>query len=452
MNFSLRGLGGVFAAALIAAPVTAVLPTLVAAPAHADAVDCGCPTTELGAYVRPATPVAPVLTDAETSSAHGARYRVQVDGTGSEARAVVHRNSDDATLLVLPVHATSWGFSPDQDTFVVELAGDATQEVAAFDLTAADPRAAVLDEVVTGDDAHIGFDATGRHLAYTWTDVDGGTGLILADLSGDSGPAPIRYRGVQSEAGLTDPLAGWGFSPQSTTFVLTYVARGGQEEARFVDLTRGEIIVDFPVSAADTWTFSPCGEYVGIVQPDAGGLFALLLRGSTGRIAGSLSVAGPTVGTFAAAASGPVLRAGGQTHELILAPVDLACLPVPPTDGGSGGSGGGSGTPADPGTPTPTTDPTPTPPTDPTPPSHLFVPPAPRALHARCHGHRITLTWPPVAGATGYVVQIARPGGAWRPAHATFRAPKAWHTVKIRVAAVNPAGRGTWSAVTVIHP
>src|SRR5262245_37959855 len=72
--------------------------------------------------------------------ADGPRYRLQVSGTGPYT-LTVKRASDNSTLLTVQASAgnTSWGFSPDQDRFLVVEGGNGITDPVAYrlyDLTA----------------------------------------------------------------------------------------------------------------------------------------------------------------------------------------------------------------------------------------------------------------------------------------------------------------------------
>jgi YVTN family beta-propeller protein len=242
---------------------------------------CACSLT--GAYVTPSAPVAPV---AATTSPH--QIYTVIPGSNS---FTVQRNSDTQNLLTVN-YATlpNFGFSPDDDRFVVNSVAGGIDSVTVYDLTSVSPSNLNARPIVTTQshanlisDA-ISFSPSGRYFLYE--DTYG---------NGNSSSADIQIYQVQSTASqlliydsgafpfVSAPGSGndsfgvlsQGFSPDKpeTSFVYAYVAGpnvGGQIPTQWdlVSLVNPQRVLASGTytDVADAWEFSPCGDFLAAIR------------------------------------------------------------------------------------------------------------------------------------------------------------------------------------------
>jgi YVTN family beta-propeller protein len=242
---------------------------------------CACSLT--GAYVPPSAPVEPV---AATTSPH--QIYTVIPGSNS---FTVQRNSDGKNLLTVNYGTLpNFGFSPDDDRFVVNSLTGGTDNVSVFDLTSVSPSNLNARQIVTtGTHANlisdaISFSPSGRYFLYEETYGNGGS--TLADIQiyqvqstasqllvYDSGAFPFVSAAGSGEDSFG--VLGQGFSPDNpeTSFVYSYVTGpnvAGQIPTQWnlVSLvTPKTVLASYPLTdVSDTPEYSPCGDVIALIR------------------------------------------------------------------------------------------------------------------------------------------------------------------------------------------
>ena len=258
---SSRRAGAAFVFSAFAPPVAAQL---------RERQDCGCTTT--GAFVDPNPGQKPFIAANGDSAASSPKFRVVVTPVGPNVAPIV-----DVAPLVggqpgpsrLTTSGLFWGFSPDQDRFLI------------WSITGSFPNVAIqsdLWDLTTTPASHrrafggaftskrFRFSNDGRYLLMAATTF-GGTQIEPEWMRAATGDVrPSTAFPVNSPPGMVGDefdVAGWGYGPDSSRVVYSYLS-GGVPYTAVDDLEDGSppiITAQSHISAF--WQFSPCGDVFG---------------------------------------------------------------------------------------------------------------------------------------------------------------------------------------------
>ena len=243
-------------------------------------IECGC--TKTGKYVEPG--LKKILVDGGTASNEGSsskgKYKLYaVDASDVAPDAVnITINCNSKTIFNETISATGWGFSPDEDRFVMFGQFGTTFWVRLVDLNPDGDKEGEQATIVTNENlissaglssANISFSPHGKYLLFAAIDNSSPDGpkLLLkvyyvktGDIAYDaSGTNMLGYASGKS-------VAGWGFSPdiKDATFVHAYLTSSTTYSLRAVKLTAtsfSEMVASDNQPGDARFLFSPCGDY-----------------------------------------------------------------------------------------------------------------------------------------------------------------------------------------------
>jgi PKD repeat protein len=240
-------------------------------------IDCDC--TNVGSYIAPDQGVEPqfVATSGDSSTSPNGIYRVTTNLTGSIVNLVVTRISTGATLLTeSPPASSTFGFSPDDDRFVIQYMDGSTHNVALYTLTGSNAAPVFAPLAVVTGSSRVQFSSHGEYFFYSALTSQSHTALSIYDVRTGS----LAY---QNEFTFSVPpgspgddfgVATWGFSPdsQDRTFVYAWVSGQSSVEFTLVNLERnlvtgssGANVHNETILSTAFWQFSRCGDLLGIV-------------------------------------------------------------------------------------------------------------------------------------------------------------------------------------------
>jgi PKD repeat protein len=264
-------------ATLAAALICAFAPSAVAAPQPG--LDCGCST--VGDYVLPTAAVARASANAVTGLSPGLKYHVTaVPGQVQAASITVKRVSDGAVLLH-DIEAADWGFSPDDDRFVLATisVGGGPAMATLYDLTAV-PAAQLHQFTLAAAGSAISFSPNGVYLTDAELEpTPMSVALLVLDARTGAQVFTDSFN-FTSPPGTPDDELGAvaiGFGPDATDRTLTYVYVTGPTATQWTTVNlahqpSGLRVLNLQPGPAFTWGFSPCGDAIGIIadhEPDA---------------------------------------------------------------------------------------------------------------------------------------------------------------------------------------
>jgi hypothetical protein len=326
------------AAVLIGGLLAALVAAVPASPVHAtvDDGDASCDCVESGPYQEPIPVADPFITPSGASAESGARYEVDVTGTIPGSQLTVTRIADSATVLTTSGDLGFWGFSPDQDRFVVTGLAAGLLEVHVYDLTAATPSASVIDLSIAETPSRLGFSPHGEFFSFTSV-FPGSSDTVTVQLfdarTGDqrhSSTYTYFVPGMPADNEFGE--AGYGFSPDDDEFLSMHVSSASAIDGFVVDLDSGVARGLGPLTGTGLWRFSPCGSVLALaLQTNPTTMDVSLRSTSTGTALASASypIATPT---FATTATHHVVTVSGTTYELAVAapPTPDVCPPTWP--------------------------------------------------------------------------------------------------------------------------
>lgn len=260
----LRGLAFVIAG-LIAFTPQAALAQL------ASDTDCGCAKT--GSFVDLDPGKAPYVPDVSgNSAASGSKYRLTATPGGPNLPAAVSIVRLAGGTTVLQATGSFWGFSPDQDRFLIWWQTGSIFQANLYDLTGATPNAPIRTFSGAFTSLRFRFSDNGRFLLMAGL-INGGAQVQLEYVHAATGDVrlattlPIPTTG--SIGGDAD-VAGWGYGPDPSRIVYTYLS-GGLPFVALDNLDDGSQapLVQRQLGASAFWQFSPCGDVFGIVNQTA---------------------------------------------------------------------------------------------------------------------------------------------------------------------------------------
>ncbi len=250
----------------------------------------GCLCATAGPFVQP-----DVFEPAESATSPNNVYTLATVGQGqngfpteldvSKGGSVIARIPGPVTANGFGAH--SWGFSPDDNRFVVHYetpdpinAGQFTDEVDFYDLSVGTAQSPVTHPARSFTDTAtqaVGFSPGGIYLIVV-SPVAGSAQIDILDAT--TAPYANTYSGTVTVGSLAADEdtgdvqgAGWGFSPGDKAFVDYYIDSNGYGTYDLVNVATGAkiwtgggsgVVADYP-------TFSPCGDAMAYVRQDSAG-------------------------------------------------------------------------------------------------------------------------------------------------------------------------------------
>lgn len=242
----------------------------VAAATPIEFVDCHC--LVVGNYVLPIAPVAALPASGLTGVSPGGKYSVSAQPGSVQAAAITVRRLVDGAVLLNHEEAADWGFSPDDDRFVVAASsvGGAPARIALYDLTSV-PAVKLHESNPSAAGSAVSFSPHGAWYvdveleptpsSVTMVVLDAQTG---AQVHQDSFPFTAPTGLPEDELGAV--ALGFGPDTYDRTVTYAYLTTATSSQWTAVNLTTGAVVVDQQPGEAFTWGFSPCGDVIGIVD------------------------------------------------------------------------------------------------------------------------------------------------------------------------------------------
>ncbi|MEE4115034.1 MAG: choice-of-anchor D domain-containing protein [Marinilabiliaceae bacterium] len=243
--------------------------------AQSPGIECGC--NEYDSYKAPSVKEILIEQGATVNEAHSANNKYQVvvhSAINNQVSISVQENSKEILQGLYP--ASGWGFSPDEDKFVIHgLDHNGWHWVWLYNLN---PDPSVLGEEATGtqiisptnvSSARISFSPHGKYLVYGAIGSVGNLVLYVFDTKDQS----VVYSVVNGVDIIGSPagesVAGWGFSPdrRDRSFahaVLTNIDNYGVSTYTLIVKnleTNQDIIRAGGSRGTAAFRFSPCGDY-----------------------------------------------------------------------------------------------------------------------------------------------------------------------------------------------
>ncbi|MBG0859556.1 MAG: choice-of-anchor D domain-containing protein, partial [Bacteroidales bacterium] len=242
-------------------------------------IECGCDKTDT--YVAPA--VYKILVETEPSQKeffsphHKYSLTAEVDPIDPD-KVDITIKSNGKTIFSEPTSAAGWGFSPDEDRFVMYGVTSGSFQIRLIDLNPDPGREGEMAVPVTGSNifeslgissSNISFSPHGKYLLFAGIDNRSASGalLILDVFNSKTGEEVYKIAGTSiSGYASGKSVAGWGFSPDvnDATFVHSYLTNNDAYSFAVINLSKSpaEDIVKSTNSFYDqeVWRFSPCGD------------------------------------------------------------------------------------------------------------------------------------------------------------------------------------------------
>lgn len=258
----------------------------------------GCACSKTGPYLAPNAGVSP----APGSSSPNNKYTFAATGSSSITLIV----KKGAAVLLNQVfssgsNALAWGFSPDDDRFVIDDVSSTTETVSVYNLAGSTPNIAIFSLTSPSNSSQLAFSPSGQYLVYT-----GVTGPLSATMQIYN--ALTGKKVYQNDFSLTaTPTSvqdaysggGWGFSPDKpeTTFVYAFLTGQSSAQLELVQLaqpstanTNGNAAsVSLTSITSAFWQYNPCADALGIVTEPSGNADIQLLRTQDGTQVGNVS-------------------------------------------------------------------------------------------------------------------------------------------------------------------
>jgi PKD repeat protein len=264
-----------------------------------DGIDCNCSKT--GSFVKPNSGKAPEVKVISSSdgltvgTSPGGKYRFEKD---ANAISVYRIGSHDVRVFNESIggHSVGYGFSPDDERFVLHWMSGPSHHMRLYDLekaTANTPAPQVEDaeQELNSGSVQVRFSNKGRYLLHAAL-VASATEIRISVHDARTG----RRAHLAQFPNVTAPADGktrfgsayWGFSPDANDATLAYhrVIDDSNTEWNLVRLVDGIVVHTEILDAySGYWEFSPCGDVVGSVHsPGQGPIQARFLRTLDGSV------------------------------------------------------------------------------------------------------------------------------------------------------------------------
>jgi alpha-tubulin suppressor-like RCC1 family protein/Tol biopolymer transport system component/chitodextrinase len=288
--------------------------------------DCGC--TKTGSFVDPDPGKAPFIKADGDSATSSAKYRLTATpgGTNLPANVSIVRLADSAT--VLQTTGTFWGFSPDQDRFLIWWQTGSIFQANLYDLTGAAPNAPIRTFSGNFTSLRFRFSDNGRFLLLAGL-VSGGAQVQLEYVNAATGDARlVRTLPIPATGSIETDVAGWGYGPDPSRIVYSYLS-SGQPMVALDNLDDGSQapLVEHTLGASAFWQFSPCGDVFGIVNQTAASQMQVDLwrTRDAGAVIGSTTFGSLDFVTLATTATKHQTIVPGDTRDLADNAAAVAC-------------------------------------------------------------------------------------------------------------------------------
>jgi PKD repeat protein len=242
-------------------------------------VDCEC--NRVGDYVLPVPLTNTSPANGATGLSPNGKYVVSATGSGQSQAVTVATVGGQTLLNLLP--GAGWGFSPDGDRFVLYAFSGGVPFASLYNLVGATPSVAILT-VDVNDDGLIAFSPTGRYavalrFASDTRDlidllvVDASTGAsVYSDQLGLRLPVLLPSELPQGQTQLRSMRVGFGPDLEDRSLVYAWVnaVSSGQIVWKLVKLdeTPANVRSSGGSYYGFQWSFSRCGDRLGIVTSD----------------------------------------------------------------------------------------------------------------------------------------------------------------------------------------
>jgi MYXO-CTERM domain-containing protein len=230
-------------------------------------IDCGC--TKTGDYVLPKSPKDIEPADGITTLSPDGTYSVSASGSPGNYSVTVTRVSDSTDLL-LGVPATYFGFSPDEDRFVIYRLVAGVPQATVYNLAGTPPLQPIL-QTDLGASGRVSFSPNG-HYMLVMTLSAAGPGIFALRVHDAVTGTERHYDefAFASSPGLPPGQTklgavrvGFGPDQDDRSLVYAWIAGNGllQKNLMFLNLGASPPRKWFtPSNYAFDWWFSPCGD------------------------------------------------------------------------------------------------------------------------------------------------------------------------------------------------
>jgi len=255
-------------------------------------IECGCDKT--GRYVAPAVKNITVEEGSASNEGSSSKGKYKLYSSLESGAVTIGIYYNNVGIFNETNSTTGWGFSPDEDRFILFGQSDNMFWMRLVNLNPDPDKEGEPAVIVTGQNlfsatnlssAKISFSPHGKYLLFAGLDktsVDE-TRLLLYIFNSKTGDAVLeRNTSVVGYASGASG-AGWGFSPDAkdATFVYAYLIASGQYSVEAIKLTASSsrIIMASPVNHGQAlFRFSPCGDYFAWVYSTSAGFMANLYK------------------------------------------------------------------------------------------------------------------------------------------------------------------------------
>ncbi len=257
------------------AAISLVVVTLSARawPAPLSGVDCEC--SQVGSYVLPVLPTEPPAAHGITGASPLNKYVLSAApvGDGSFMVSIADASAPGTPIFSQP--GASWGFSPDDDRFVLVHFEGGLPYGALYNLEGANPHLPIYETRNLDAGGYISFSPNGHYALSMWlgpsTDtfglevLDAETGAVVYD-DGFLFAAPPADALPAEETQLDAVVVGFGPDDFDRSLVYTYVQPNGLIQRTLVNLERTPTTAwGGPSTYGFKWGFSPCGDVLSVV-------------------------------------------------------------------------------------------------------------------------------------------------------------------------------------------
>jgi len=247
-------------------------------------IDCSCSTA--GLWVEPSTgrDLDVKLDESSgpyTGTSPGGKYTINVPFDPTKLTITITRTSDSE--VVFNSHFTlgsGWGFSPDDDRFVVHVGSSGSHFVQLYNLDTDSQNNLIAATTPTQiDSAYVSFSSHGKYLLYSQRKD---ASLVLDVIDVATGNTELNH--ITGMTLDTPPppdeeitIAGWGFSPDSQDASFVYAWKHSLGAAVKVrNLATGEDVFEdvslalpYSPQTDKAWMFSPCGDLWAIAYEES---------------------------------------------------------------------------------------------------------------------------------------------------------------------------------------
>ena len=239
-------------------------------------IECGC--TKYGYYKPPSLKPFKIYIgdtpDEAYSSKTKRKYRLVLGEGSTPGNALLNIYFEGSQVFSENTSATTWGFSPDEDKFVMngldQYGKNFCRLVNLNPQSGIDGEPAVAEDLISVSVSYsaIKFSPNGKYLLYAAIDHSGD--LILKIFNASNFQEVYDASGTRLIGNLQNKqgIDSWGFSPDSKneTFMFTYLTDIDEYTVTVKNLKSpaGEYVLDAEgVQGESYFAFSPCGDYFG---------------------------------------------------------------------------------------------------------------------------------------------------------------------------------------------